>query len=395
MAEQYDVIVAGGGVSGCAAALSARREGKSVLLIEKTITLGGLATIGLINLFVPMCNGRGKQIIKGMCDEFVRLSQKYGWAQVPDEWKNGEPEGGASARYICRYSPYPFALSLLEALTDAGVHILFDSIVSDACVVDGQITSVTILNKSGSERCCARMFIDATGDADLCHVSGAPTIQGENYFTYVAYKATLDSCRRAVEENDISLLTSHTYGGDANLYGGNHPAGMKTFSGVSSEEVSEFIALNQLKLLENIKGQNPKERDITTLPAMAQFRTTRHLLGEYTLKTEDVFTHREDSICLINDFDNRDNLYEVPFGCLVNRQMKNLFAAGRAASAQGYAWDVLRVIPPAILTGQAAGIAASHAIDEGAYAYNVSVPALQAALMEKNVLIHFTEEMIP
>ncbi len=63
---KYDIIAAGGGVAGVAAAVAAARAGKKVLLLEKTITLGGLATTGLINLFVPMCNGRGVQIIKGM-----------------------------------------------------------------------------------------------------------------------------------------------------------------------------------------------------------------------------------------------------------------------------------------------------------------------------------------
>ena len=67
----FDVIVAGGGLAGVAAAVSAARKGKSVLLIEKTICLGGLATIGLVNLFVPMCNGRGTQIIKGMAGDTV------------------------------------------------------------------------------------------------------------------------------------------------------------------------------------------------------------------------------------------------------------------------------------------------------------------------------------
>ena len=76
--RNYDVIVAGGGVAGVAAALAAVREGKRVLLIEKTCILGGLATIGHINFFVPMCNGRGKQIIAGMAEELLRLSVRYG-----------------------------------------------------------------------------------------------------------------------------------------------------------------------------------------------------------------------------------------------------------------------------------------------------------------------------
>ena len=75
---KYDVLVAGGGVAGVAAAVSAARQGKKVLLVEKSVKLGGLATLGLINLFVPMCNGRGKQIIFGMAQELAELSVAYG-----------------------------------------------------------------------------------------------------------------------------------------------------------------------------------------------------------------------------------------------------------------------------------------------------------------------------
>ena len=68
---EYDVIVCGGGVAGVAAAITAREQGASVLLVEKSNILGGLGTLGLINLFVPMCNGRGKQIIFGLCVKWV------------------------------------------------------------------------------------------------------------------------------------------------------------------------------------------------------------------------------------------------------------------------------------------------------------------------------------
>ena len=88
---KYDIAVAGGGVAGIAAAVEAARDGKKVVLIEKSTQLGGLATIGLINLFVPMCNGRGVQIIKGMADEFLRLSIKYGYDIIPkDKTKEGK-----------------------------------------------------------------------------------------------------------------------------------------------------------------------------------------------------------------------------------------------------------------------------------------------------------------
>lgn len=97
---EYDVIVAGAGVAGVAAALSAKRMGKTVLLIEKSLTLGGLATLGLINLFVPMCNGRGKQIIYGMAEELLRESIKYGYDTIPADWLDGEPQGETKSRYL-------------------------------------------------------------------------------------------------------------------------------------------------------------------------------------------------------------------------------------------------------------------------------------------------------
>ena len=99
----FDVIVAGGGVAGVSAALAARRQGKSVLIIEKSLMLGGLATLGLINFFVPMCNGRGRQIIFGMAEELLRASIRYGYDSIPEEWKNGEPGEGAKTRYVTRY----------------------------------------------------------------------------------------------------------------------------------------------------------------------------------------------------------------------------------------------------------------------------------------------------
>ena len=54
--KKYDVIVAGGGVAGVAAAVSVAKRGRSVLLLEKSNILGGLGTLGLINMFVPMFN---------------------------------------------------------------------------------------------------------------------------------------------------------------------------------------------------------------------------------------------------------------------------------------------------------------------------------------------------
>ena len=101
--KKYDVIVCGGGVAGVAGAVSAAKNGFSTLLLEKSNVLGGLGTLGLINLFVPMCNGCGKQIIFGLAEKWLRLSAELGWDTIHEEWKNGEPKEPTNRRYTQRF----------------------------------------------------------------------------------------------------------------------------------------------------------------------------------------------------------------------------------------------------------------------------------------------------
>ena len=246
----YDIAVAGGGVAGVAAAVEAARCGKKVALIEKATQLGGLATIGLINFFVPMCNGRGVQIIKGMADEFLRLSIKYGFDSIPEDWLSGEPgQGNTSQRLVSRYSAPIFSLAMCELLHDLGVDIFYDTVVTGTETQDGHIDALVLFNKSGFIRCNAKMFIDATGDSDVLHYAGVPTVTGGNYHTYQGFAATLESCRKAYETGDIGHLTHWMAGGGANLYGGGHPEGMPLWDGTDGDQVSRYFVTNQLELL--------------------------------------------------------------------------------------------------------------------------------------------------
>ena len=125
------MIVCGGGVTGVAAAVSAANNGPSTLLLETSNMLGGLGTLGLINYFVPMCNGRGKQIIFGLAEKWLRMSAELGWDTIPDEWQNGEPATPPRRRYTQRYSPAIFAYQLTEALIKSGADILFDCMLNN------------------------------------------------------------------------------------------------------------------------------------------------------------------------------------------------------------------------------------------------------------------------
>lgn len=393
---QFDIAVAGGGVAGVAAAVEAARSGKKVVIVEKATQLGGLATIGLINLFVPMCNGRGVQIIKGMADEFLRLSMKYGFDTIPEDWRNGEPgQGTTKQRLVSRYSAPIFSLALCELLNELGVEIMFDTVITGADTQNGHIQSLVLFNKSGYICCRADMFVDATGDSDVLHYTGVPTVTGGNYHTYFAFIATLESCKKAYETGDIGKLMTYQSGGSSNLYGTGHPNGMKLWDGTNGDDVSRYLVTNQLELLNNIKGSDRKERDITLLPIMPQFRTTRRINGNYTLMPEDTYRHFEDSVCAICDFDRRDFLFEIPYSAMICNGFDNVIAAGRCVSAEGYAWDVMRVIPPAILTGQAAGAAACQAIETGKAITDINIAGLQNKLAGENVLIHFDDCLIP
>lgn len=391
----YDVLVAGGGVAGVAAAVSAARRGKKVLLIEKTVALGGLATIGLINLFVPMCNGRGTQIVKGMAEELLRLSIKYGFDTIPDEWKNGDPGEGATTRYVCKYSAPIFSMLMTNLIKDEGVDILFDSVVSKPIMKDGHCEGVIVDSKGGRDYFEAKVFVDTTGDADLMYRAGVPCRDGKNYYTYLMFGVTMDSMKKAIATGDVADAYAGFAGGGISLHGTNQPEDVPLYKGTNADEITDYLVRNHRTAIDRIKNQDRKARDIMQLPAMCQFRETRCIIGDATLTGEETYIHSETSIGAMGDFEIKNRLYEIPYETLVKTGFDNLITAGRTASATGWGWDCLRVIPPAIITGQAAGEAAVIAVDTGAPIAEVDIKLLQERLTEGNVMIHFDDSLIP
>ena len=393
--KRYDVIVCGGGVAGVAAAVSSAQNGLSTLLLEKSNILGGLGTLGLINLFVPMCNGRGKQIIFGLAEKWLRMSAELGWDTIPDDWKNGEPKTPTEQRYIQRYSPAIFAYQLTDEIKKSGADILFDCMAVDP-IMDGNIcTGVITESKGGTEFYPCRILIDTTGDCDVLRRGGIPTVSGENFFTFSSKMVTLDGCKRALETNDIRYIYSGISGGTINLFGDNQPSDIPRWSGLNAEEVTDYIVRNHLLVLEKLKETNRKTREVVTTPGMPQFRTTAHIKGDYSLKVADAYRHFDDSVCAINDFEHRDHLFEVPLRTLTRRDFPNIITAGRSADGTGYGWDLLRVIPPAILTGQAAGETATLAIKDNTPVSDVNIRKLQSKLEKENVMVHFPDSYIP
>ena len=401
-ARPHDVIVAGGGLAGCAAALQAARRGKSVLLLEKANALGGLATLGLINLFVPMCNGLGKQICFGMADEFLRDAIALGYDTLPPEWRDGEPAAPTRVRLVSRFSPWIYALQLGEKLAAEGVEILFDCAAAQPVMDGTRARGVVTLGKEGLRFHPSRIVVDTTGDADLLRAAGMPVRTRGNYHTWFGHLVTLDQCAKAAGDGRIGAVYGSSFGGGSiNLYGDNQPADVPLWSGRTAEDVSAYLLRNHRETLDKLRALAAERGrgtfDLAQIPLMPQLRTTACLDGDAVFRfgEDTVYRHEPDSICAINDFEHRCHLFEVPYGTLCRRGWPNLLTAGRSASADGFGWDVLRVIPPAILTGQAAGEAAALALDEGRAVPDVSVGELQRRLEEDRVMVHFPDSYIP
>ena len=159
---RVDVLVAGGGVTGVMAAVSAARSGAKTVLAERASFLGSVATMGLP--LQGFCDRDGNQAVFGLADEFRRRLVEV---------------GGATGFIACRmHNPYvvvdPEKVKLVcqRMALEAGVELLLCSSVAGVDVDDGKISTVYIEGKSGREAIIAKQYIDCTGDADLVARSG-------------------------------------------------------------------------------------------------------------------------------------------------------------------------------------------------------------------------------
>src|SRR5258705_5466370 len=167
--EQYDILGAGGGPAGRAAAVCAARLGAKVLLVEATGCLGGLSTSGLVNTFGPMGDGM-HTLVGGFTLELIETMHARGFLGpevTPQYW----------VTHYNRWIPFnPESLKRLldEYCVDAGVDIRYFTRVVDADADGHKVAGAIISNIEGLRYIRARAFIDATGDAVLAAACGVP-----------------------------------------------------------------------------------------------------------------------------------------------------------------------------------------------------------------------------
>lgn len=384
--HECDVLVAGGGVAGISAALAAARAGAKVMLCEREFTLGGLATLGLITIYLPLCDGCGNQMSFGIAEELFRLSIKYGAQdRYPKAWlEGGSHEEKAAQRFEVQYNPNIFATLCEQLLLESGVQILFGTQICSVQKENDKINYIIIENKTGRSAIKVKSVVDATGDADVCYISGETTVLNpkKNPLAAWYYESGKDgvalNMRGYADEPDDSKGVLQT-----------KPLESKKFVGTDAEELSAMMLLSRRHIIRDVLKSRKEDEsvEVVTMPTIPQVRMTRRLKGKFEINMTHTETFFEDSIGLIGGWRKKDVRVEIPFSTLYGTKIKNLISAGRCISSEGDMWDLTRVIPCCAVTGQAAGTAAAICDDFD----NLPPAKLQNKLRDAGVLIHISD----
>ncbi len=389
--ERYecDVCVAGGGVAGIAAALAARRAGADVILLERGFMLGGLATAGIVTIYLALCDGMGRQVTFGLAEELFMLSIEHGAEdRYPKVWLEGGTleERRNSQRFEVQFNAQLFAISAERVLREAGVRILYGAQVASAVTKDGRVTHVIMEGKSGREAISIRRsVVDATGDADVClHAGEDCALFGQGnllaawYYSFGEGRYKLNMCgfcdvpdEEKAEGQETPMLMN------------------RRFRGLQTEELSDMVQYSHAAIERSVLQRRQETPDLVpvTIGTIPQIRMTRRIDGVTTMTTKDEVSRFPDAVGTFSNWKRRGPVYELPLSALYGKRVKNLITAGRCISSDDAMWDVTRVIPVCAVSGEAAGAAAAMSDDFA----NMDVSALQTYLRSQGVRIHKDE----
>ncbi len=431
--EQYDLIVSGGGLTGCAAAIAAAREGKKVLLLEQYGFLGGAATTIFVNPFMPYTiqdeEGNQTPINTGIFSKILKQLREMGGFHKNELTFNEE--------YL--------KLILDRMMRKYGVTVLFHTFVTGTKVENGKIVSVHVANKTGSYDIGGDYFIDTTGDADLAARSGCPYHLGREN-DQMCQPMTLCFRLGNVDTSKLHEIKTHIPSDNPNfkqretaMLHGNHidinalykkfqdegkiknpredvlmfthmADGVVHFNStriikrcpVDASDVSEaeMDAREQayelyLFMKEHVEGFE-NSMLLSSAPQIGA-RESRMINGHYTIVQQDIIdcTKFEDSIARgaygvdIHSPDGKGTTihdipvgeyYTIPYRALIPQKVSNLIVAGRCISSVHEAQAAYRVMPICCSMGEAAGLAASIALTDGAEAKDVDIQKLHKLL---------------
>lgn len=384
---EYDVVVAGGGIAGVSAALAAKRTGAKTLLIEKQFLLGGLATAGIVTIYLPLCDGKGKQVSFGIAEELFKLSTKYGAEEpCPKAWlEKADIEERSKDRLQLRFNANVFAISMEKLLLQEGVEILYGTSVCNTLISGNKIKSLIIENKGGRMAINVKSVVDASGDADIAHLSGEQTEtfkQGNVLSGWYYYHEDNKYNLKMLGWADIpdKYKTEEQKRLEQSL---------KRFNGLDGKDLTDMMCASHAFTLDDFlkKGGINDNHNLGTIATIPQIRMTRRIVSDYEMDETEMHKEFADSVGLFSDWRKSGPVYELPFSCLYAKSVKNLITAGRCISTTETMWDITRVIPVCAVSGQAAGTAAALSDNFK----NLSVKRLQKILKSDGVILHERE----
>ncbi|MCQ2530809.1 MAG: FAD-dependent oxidoreductase [Lachnospiraceae bacterium] len=392
--KETDVIVVGGGLAGVAAATAAARQGMKVTLIEKSIVLGGLATLGHVCCYLPIDDGNGHKVYGGLAEELLHVCIKYSPNNLPEVWKE-KPETAPSdsPRYMANFI-IPHAILALDEFTEKeGIDVVFDTVFSEPIMDGNTVKGIVVENKSGRTAYMAKMFIDASGDADLVYRAGAETETLKTIVSHWFHEFDFEIAKKGIEEGNLLRAVPLRWLGLIPSGGAGDEAEDLTCDGTTVEGVNEYIRLSRGMALDFLKDHLRDDYAMLSLPYSPQFRMTRRLVGNAELYTEGEITEDTSVGCVIASLDQPAVVYEYPYEGLITDKLSNVLAAGRMVSASGRGWAIMRFIPACVLTGEASGTAAALAIKNGVALQDLDVKELQKVLESNGVKLHRSKEM--
>jgi hypothetical protein len=395
IARQADVLVVGGGPAGLAAAIASARAGARTVLVEQMGYLGGTATASLmacINGFRNQVEPDATQVVRGIAEEIVlELKRLDGLGRSPYPQKPYATEPGR-LEYSYAIDTEKFKYVTLRLCVQAGVDLMLHTWFCRSIVRDGAVEGVIVENKSGRQALMAKVVIDASGDADVAARAGAAFWQtakdeAPRLNDGLMYRIEFGAARPAAP-------FACDFGTNAVVWG---PAVSQPINGADADQLSAAEVDTRLRVYEDFAAKqqkNPELADarVVETPPLLGIRQTRFVEGLYKLTAEDAITGRrfDDVVAIspcpiISFYGYRRYLehegYDIPYRCLVPRELDGLLVAGRCISSGQEPYESHRAMVPIMAIGQAAGVAAALCCRAGCQPRHLGVPALQAALM--------------
>jgi len=397
VADCAEVVVAGGGPGGVAAAISAAREGADTLLVERAAVLGGMATSGLMTSFNGFRNEHPPdqlQSAKGIAQEIVLdLALLHGVSGRTSHGDFTRQLHEGEVPYAVGFDPEILKYLLFKMCREAGVRLMLHTQVCESFVEDNTIRGIIVENKSGRQGIEGKIIVDATGDGDVAARAGVPYRQpaktGEHMMGMsLMYRVANVHPERFDQGKYVGVVVDNTMTG----WG----PGVGHRDGTDARDLTEAEIEVREKIFDVVDRLHtrPGFEDCYLMQTAETIgvRETRHIEGEYVITEADAVEgrHFDDVVAISSNpvpgyygkrvfFDHEG--FHVPYRSLVPLKIENLILAGRCISAEQVPFQSARSMAPLMAISQASGTAAALCAKHNATPRKLDVSLLQKRLI--------------